>query len=187
MNWVDYLLLAILTVSVISGFTAGAARVGVGFIATFIGMFAAFWCYGITAAYIVDYVNSKAIANLIGFFLIFAGVLLLGGLIGRLLASLFKWIGLSWFDRLLGAAFGFIRGALVAIVLVTVLLAFAPAPPPPSIVDSRLLPYVLGASNVLAAATPHEVKDAFRQTKDKVKKIWDDLRHKPQRLRPQEV
>lgn len=187
MNWVDYLLITIVAVSVLSGFSAGAARVGVGFIATFVGIFAGFWSYGIAAAYIVDYVNSRAIANLIGFFLIFAGVMLLGALIGRLLASLFKWIGLSWFDRLLGAGFGFVRGTLAAVALVTVLLAFAPSPPPPSIIQSKMLPYVVDASNVLAAATPREVKDAFRETKDKVKKIWDDLRRKPVRLRPQEV
>lgn len=187
MNWVDYLLIAIIAVSVISGFAAGAARVGVGFIAAFIGIFAGFWCYGSAAAYIIDYVNSKAVANLIGFFVILAGVVLLGALLGRLLASLFKWIGLSWFDRLLGAAFGFVRGGLVAVAIVTVLLAFAPAPPPPSIIDSRMMPYVLDASNLLAAATPREVKDAFRETKQKVKKIWNDLRHRPERLRPQEV
>lgn len=164
----------------ISGFSAGAARVGVGFIATLVGIFAGFWCYGLAAAHIVDYVNSRALANLIGFLLIFAAVVLLGGLLGRLLAKLFRWIGLSWFDRLLGAAFGFVRGILVAVALVTVLLAFAPMPPPPSIVDSKLLPYVMDASNVLAAATPHEIKDAFRETQEKVKKIWDDLRHKPE-------
>lgn len=187
MNWVDYLLIGIVAVSVVSGFSAGAARVGVGFIAAFIGIFAGFWCYGMAAAHIVDYVNSKAIANLIGFFLIFTGVVLLGALIGRLLASLFKWIGLTWLDRLLGAAFGFVRGMLIAVALVTVLLAFAPSPPPPSIVDSRMLPYVVDASNVLASATPREVKDAFRETQEKVKKIWDDLRRKPGRLRREEV
>ena len=187
MNWVDYLLIAIVGFSVLSGFRIGAARVGVGFIAALVGIFAGFWCYGLVAAHILDYVNSRAFANLIGFVLIFTAVLVLGALIGRLLGSLFRWIGLSWFDRLLGAAFGFVRGILVAIALVTVLLAFAPAPPPPSIVESRMLPYVMDASNVLAAATPHEIKDAFRETKDKVKKIWDDVRHKPERLRREAV
>ncbi len=171
----------------LSGFSAGAARVGVGFIATFVGIFAGFWCYGLAAAHIVDYVNSRALANLIGFLLIFAAVIVLGGLLGRLLAKLFRWIGLSWFDRLLGAAFGFVRGILVAVALVTVLLAFAPMPPPPSILESKLLPYVMDASSVLAAATPHEIKDAFRETKDKVKKVWDDLRHKPRPIHREEV
>ena len=45
----------------------------------------------------------------------------------------------------------------------------------------------MDASNVLAAATPREIKDAFRETKDKVKKIWDDVRHKPERLRREAV
>lgn len=187
MNWVDYTLLVIVGCSVLTGFSAGAARVGVGFIAAFVGIFAGFWFYGLAAAHIVDYVNSRALANLIGFLLIFTAVLVLGALVGRLLASLFRWIGLSWFDRLLGAAFGFVRGVLVTVALVTVLLAFAPAPPPPSIVESRMLPYVMDASNVLASATPHEIKDAFRETQDKVRKIWDDLRRKPERLRREVV
>lgn len=187
MNWVDYLLIAIVGFSVIAGFSAGAARVGVGFIAAVVGMFAGFWCYGLAASHIIDYVNSRPLANLIGFLLIFTGVLVLGALIGRLLAKLFRWIGLSWLDRLLGAAFGFVRGMLVSVALVTVLLAFAPVPPPPSIVESKMLPYVMDASNVLATATPHEIKDAFRETKDKIRKIWDDLRRKPEHLRRESV
>jgi membrane protein required for colicin V production len=114
------------------------------------------------------------VANLIGFFAIFIGVCLVGAIVGQLLARLFKWIGLSWLDRLLGAGFGFIRGVVVAVALVTVLLAFSPSPPPRSVVESRLMPYMLDASNILATLTPRELKDAFRDTKDKVKKTWSD-------------
>ena len=67
----------------------------------------------------------------------------------------------SWYWLLMGA-------------LITVLLAFAPSPPPRSVLDSRLMPYMLDASNVLAALTPREVKDAFWDTKEKVKKAWSD-------------
>jgi len=174
MTWIDLVLAVVVGLSVLSGIRAGFARVGVGFVATIVGIFIGFWCYGIPAAYVRDYVSSKALANLIGFFLIFAAVLLLGSLIGRLLAALFKWIGLSWFDRLLGAGFGFVRGVVIAVAIVTVVLACAPSPPPAAIVDSRAMPYVLEASDILAAATPHEIKDAFRDTKDRVKKIWSD-------------
>lgn len=172
MSWIDILLVVVIGFSVLSGFSAGFARVGVGFIATILGIFLGFWCYGIAGAYVLDYVSSRTIANLIGFFAIFIGVLLIGAVVGQLLAKLFKWIGLSWLDRLLGAGFGFLRGVVIAVALITVLLAFAPSPPPRSVVDSRLMPYMLDASNILATLTPRELKDAFRDTKDKVKKTW---------------
>jgi membrane protein required for colicin V production len=173
-NWIDILLVLVIGFSILTGFTAGFARVGVGFIATLLGIFLGFWCYGIAAAYVVDYVSSRPIANLIGFFVIFIGVVFVGAVIGHLLAKLFKWIGLSWLDRALGAGFGLVRGVIIAAALVTVLLAFAPSPPPRSVVDSKLMPYTLDASNFLALLTPREVKDAFRDTKDKVKKTWAD-------------
>jgi len=171
-NWIDILLLLVIGFSVVSGFMAGFARVGIGFIATLLGIFLGLWCYGIAAEYIVDYVSSRAVANLIGFFVIFIGVVLIGAIVGSLLARLFKWIGLSWLDRLLGGGFGFVRGVVIAVAMVTVLLAFAPVPPPRSVVDSKLMPYMVDASNVLAAMTPREVKEAFRETRDKVKRAW---------------
>ena len=36
--------------------------------------------------------------------------LIVGAIVGRILAKFFKWAGLSWLDRLLGGAFGVVRG-----------------------------------------------------------------------------
>ncbi|MBV8819771.1 MAG: CvpA family protein, partial [Acidobacteriaceae bacterium] len=168
--------------SVVSGFSAGFARVSIGTAATFIGIFAGFWCYGLAGAYVQDYVSSRPVANLIGFVLVFGAVVIAGALLARLAAWIFKWIGLSWLDRMLGAGFGIVRGFLIAVAFVTVFIAFAPNPPPRSITDSKVLPYVMEASNVLSFATPHEIKDAFRETKEKVKRIWDShAAHQPLR------
>lgn len=185
MNWIDILLAIVIAVSVLTAFAAGFARAGIGFVAMIFGLFAGFWFYGIAGSYVIDYVSSRAIANLIGFFIIFFGVLIVGAVIGMILAKFFKWVGLSWLDRLLGGACGLVRGFVIAAGMATVLLAFAPSPPPRSVVDSRLLPYVINVSNVFAALTPHEIKDAFYATKDKVQNEWahhaerppDKLRH----------
>jgi membrane protein required for colicin V production len=179
MNWVDGVLILVAGVSILSGFAAGFARVGVGFVASTVGIFLGFWCCGIVGAYVLDYVSSRAIANLIGFFVIFIGVAIAGAILGNILARFFKWVGLSWFDRLLGGAFGVVRAIVIAAALVTVLLAFAPSPPPRSITDSRLLPYVADASAVLAYLTPHEIKDAFRDTRDKAHKAWSERASRP--------
>jgi membrane protein required for colicin V production len=172
MNWIDLVLVLVIGSSVLAGFAAGFARVGVGFAAMIVGMLCGFWFYGIVAADVIDYVSSRAIANLIGFFVILAGVLILGAIVGRILAKFFKWVGLSWLDRLLGGAFGVVRGFVIAAAMVTVLLAFAPSPPPPSVVGSKLLPYVIDVSDVLAALTPREIKDQFYATQDKLKSVW---------------
>ena len=174
MNWVDVLLLLVIGLSVASGFGSGFARVGIGFIAAVFGIVCGFWFYGVAAAYVLDYVSSRAIANLVGFFVIFLIIVVLGAIVGRILAKFFKWVGLSWFDRLLGGGFGLLRGVVIAIALVTVLLAFAPSPPPHSVTDSKLMPYVIDASNILSDITPREIKDSFQDTKDKVKRIWSE-------------
>jgi membrane protein required for colicin V production len=172
LNWIDLVLLVFIGASVLAGFAAGFARVGVGFAAMIVGLFGGFWFYGIVAAYVLDYVNSRAIANLIGFFVIFFGVMIVGAVVGRILAKFFKWVGLSWLDRLLGGAFGLVRGFVIAAGMVTVLLAFAPSPPPASVLNSKMMPYVIDVAELFAALTPHEIKDAFYATKDKVKAAW---------------
>lgn len=172
MNWIDLVLALVIACSIIAGFSSGFARVAVGFAAMILGILFGFWFYGIVAGYLIDYVTSRAIANLIGFFVILAVVLILGAVLGRILAKFFKWAGLSWLDRLMGGGFGLLRGFLIAAAMATVLLAFAPQPPPPSVVDSQLLPYVISVSGAMAALTPHEIKDPFYATKDKVKDMW---------------
>ena len=48
----------------------------------------------------------------------------------------------------------------------------------------KLLPYVAEASGFLAVLTPHEIKDAFRDTKEKAHKAWaENARRQPEGLR----
>jgi membrane protein required for colicin V production len=94
------------------------------------------------------------------------------------LAKIFRWTGLSWLDRLLGAGFGIVRGFLIAIALVSVLVAFAPRPLPDWIVRSRLLPWVARASDITASLAPKAVKEAYRDTLAEIHRLWDEqLRH----------
>ena len=112
--------------------------------------------------------SSRELAKLLGFLIVFGVFLVAGAIAGRTLAKLFRLIGLAWLDRLLGAVFGFVRAMIVVSVLVTVTVAFRPQ----SIEESKTLPYVIGASNALAAITPKEVKDKFHEAYEKLKKLW---------------
>ncbi|MBV8844276.1 MAG: CvpA family protein [Bryobacterales bacterium] len=174
MSFLDLLLALVLVASVITGFTAGFARAGVGFCAVIAGILFGYWFYGVPAAWMNTYLNSDTASDLLGFLVVFLAFVVAGALVGAALAKIFKWTGLTWLDRLLGGAFGIVRGALVSIALVSVLLAFAPRPLPGWIVDSRLLPYVAGASSVATAVAPRAVTDAFHNSLAEIRKLWDE-------------
>jgi len=184
-NLLDILLVVIVGASVAGGFMAGFARVGIGFIAAISGLVFGFWFYGIPAGWLHEHLTSKTLSNLLGFFVVFFAFVFAGALVGKLLSKLFKWTGLSWLDRLLGAAFGFARGALVAVAFIAVLMAFNPPPPPNWMVDSKILPYAIDASNMCAALAPSSIKEAFRESMRDVRKAWDDqLKRKPHKKDP---
>jgi catechol 2,3-dioxygenase-like lactoylglutathione lyase family enzyme len=96
-----------------------------------------------------------------------------GALFAKVTSKLFKWTGLSWLDRLLGGAFGLVRGALIAVVIIAVLLAFAPKPMPNWMVKSQVLPYAIEASNVIASLAPSAIKNAFRESMEELRRLWD--------------
>lgn len=183
LNWFDISLLLLVLVSVISGFRSGFARVAIGLGSTILGLLLALWSYRIPAAWFRPYVSSDTIADTIGFLLIFIAVCVLGGLVAAALAHLFKWIGLSWFDHLLGGAVGFVRGALVVAALVAAVVAFSPSPTPAFLNESRVLPYAQHVAYMVIAAAPHDVKDAFERQLEHLKHYRDELPgEKPKRL-----
>ncbi len=181
MNLLDLLLIAIVGGSVAFGFGAGFARAGIGFLATVTGILFGFWFYGIPAEWVHKFVGSVAFSNLVGFLVVFFVCTLIGGLIGKLLSKLFRWTGLSWLDRMLGAGFGLVRGGLIAAALVSVLMAFTPRPVPAWMTGSFVLPYAIGASNVIASLAPRALKEPVRQTVGEIRQAWDDQVRKSQK------
>jgi hypothetical protein len=50
-----------------------------------------------------------------------------------------------------------------------------------------VIPHILGAANVLAAVTPHEIKDAFYEAKDKVTELWQQRGKQNVQLKKQDL
>lgn len=176
MNWLDGILGLILLLSTISAAQKGFSREVIGIAAAIIGLICGVWFYGLAGSWLLPYVSSPHVANFIGFFIVFAGFIILGTLAGAILRRFVKAVGLSWFDRLLGGAFGLIRGALLGMAVITALVAFAPAvapdSAPASVANSRLSPYVLEAARVVVAIAPKELKDGFEQHYEQLKSYW---------------
>jgi membrane protein required for colicin V production len=171
LNWFDIVLAIVIVVSAIAGLRTGFARVVVGLAATIVGFLAGFWCYRMVAAKFEPWIATPALANILGFLIIFVGIAILGALIAAMLSRVLKWVGLSWFNHLLGGAAGFLRGVLVIAVLASVLVAFAPSPTPQYLQNSRVLPYANNLAAVLAELAPHQLKDSFLQQMQNLKQF----------------
>jgi membrane protein required for colicin V production len=185
MNWLDFVLLLILGVSVFTSLRKGLSREIIGLVTVVAALLLASWLYGTAGGFVEPYVSSPRIAHLIGFALVFIGVMLLGSVVSYVVGRFLRVTGLSIVDHLLGAAFGLLRGVLIAVALVLGLMAFSPAGAPPhSVVGSRVAPYVVDAARVVAALAPHEVREGFRKTYADVKAAWgktleDGIRNLP--------
>ena len=175
MNWLDWVLLLLLAVSIISSFRKGFSRELIGLIAVVVALVCGVWFYGAAGAFLLPYVSTKELAHFCGFLLIFIGVLIAGAIVGHLFSRLVKAAGLNWFDRLLGAGFGAVRGLLLAVALILAIVAFTPGEAPPrAVVQSRFAPYLIDAAHLVASMAPHELKEGFRKRYDRVKSIWED-------------
>lgn len=170
----DWILITILATSIITGLRAGFARVTIGLAAGIFGVLFGFWFYRMPAAWFAEYFESKAASSVLGFVVVFAAILIAGGLLARLIGRIFKWAGLTWLDRLLGAGFGFMRGAVIITGIATVVTAFAPNPPPKWIAQSEVMPYTEGFSKVLSAVAPRELKEKFDENLIRIRRLWDD-------------
>jgi membrane protein required for colicin V production len=184
-NWLDYVLLAIVLVSVIMSMRKGFSREIIGLAAALFALVLGMWFYGLAGSFLIPYVSSPRVANLIGFLLVVFAVLICGGLIGWIVSRFLRTIGLSFFDRLLGAIFGFARGLLIAIALLTAFTAFGPQVDSKtaasvvnsSVVNSRFAPYVLDASHTFVAIAPMELKSSFRRQYEQVKAALENNTH----------
>lgn len=172
LNGLDYLLLFLLVSSLVASLMRGFAREIAGLVALVLGVLLGMWFHGAVGAWFLPYVSSSEIADWLGFAVIFFGVTTLGGVVGFVIAKMISVAGLSLFDRLVGGAFGLLKGALLGAILVFAILAFSPQGPPQWVKQSMVAPYVTWTADVLAAMAPRQLKDVVNQNIAALRSLW---------------
>ena len=173
MNWLDYVLTALLGFSALRSFMRGFTREIIGLCASVAALILGMLFYARAGALLKPWITSDRGAHFAGFLLIVAGVLMIGAVIGSIVRRFVKAIGLSFFDRVLGGLFGLIRGALIAIALLTAWMAFGPRSDPKTAPDavlhSQIAPYLMTVSNIVVSVAPGELKRSFQQVYDEAR------------------
>jgi len=151
----------------------GFSREVIGLCAAIAALVLGMWFYGTAGNLVRTHLGSDRAANFVGFLMVFFAVLIAGGIVGAVVKRFISAVGLSFFDRLLGSAFGLLRGALIAIALLTAYIAFGPHTgtdtAPSGVVNSQIAPYLLGASGIFVDIAPMELKRSFREVYDQVR------------------
>jgi membrane protein required for colicin V production len=110
---------------------------------------------------------------LLGFLAILIGTMLVATLLGRLLSKTISAIGLGFLDRLGGAIFGLVRGALFVLVLLLAMTAFLPTGT--WMQTSLLAPYFLRGNHAVSFVMPSDLRlrlsDGFKHIRSP--QVWN--------------
>ncbi len=152
----DWLLIVILAWSTVLALVRGLLRELCSLAGLIAGVLLASWYYGLVARWLERWLPSEAAANITAFLLIAVGVGIAAGVIGRLFRRTASTIGLGVIDRLAGGIFGFVRGCLLATVVMLTIAAFAPSFS--ALRASRLAPYFLDAAHGISFIVPRDLQ-----------------------------
>ena len=158
MNFFDWFLVVILAYSTITAFLRGIILELFSIGGLIAGILFASWNYSPVATLLSNTLGhlSQSTWSILSFLLIAIGIMVLAGLLGKLLRNTAHTIGLGFFDRLLGAFFGFGRGCLIAVALFMSAAAFLPQST--WVANSSLAPYFLGGVHAVSFVVPKDLQ-----------------------------
>ncbi|MFC1901987.1 CvpA family protein [Chloroflexota bacterium] len=123
MNWLDIIILVIIVIPTLIGLKIGIIKAVLSMAGAFVGVILA-GRYYVMLAEQLTFISQPSIAKIAAFALILIGVMI----IAAVLASLVKWVVsvvlLGWVNRLGGAVFGFVLGAIFCGALLTIWAKF---------------------------------------------------------------
>ena len=164
MSFFDFLVIALVASSVVSGALRGIVRVLLTGVALIIGLLIAAQGYEAVGAILrgLHIVSSKEAANAGGFLLIMVVALVGGIFAARFISGGLRRVHLGWFDHLLGGAFGLLRGWAVCSILYLALTAFPVRIS--SVTEARTAPILAQGAKMLGVFTSQEVRKRFYES-----------------------
>jgi membrane protein required for colicin V production len=127
MNGLDWIVVAVLAISVISGFARGLVRTLFGLLGWILAAVVAFRFSDDVGNALLGSIHNTALRTALAMMVLFLLVGLVAGAAGAVCARMIRAVGLGVGDRVLGAAFGAVRG-LAFVMLAAVAAGFTGLP-----------------------------------------------------------
>jgi membrane protein required for colicin V production len=170
LNFLDVIVAVVLLASIVLSFIKGFVRELLGLGSLVLAFLLGAWFYRPVSSLFIEVVKTENIALFLGFAVVFLGTLLAGTLALWMTQKFIKFAKIQWFDRLLGGAFGFIRGWVLGSIFFLALTSFGLQSE--RVKSSQLAPYFLPGARVIAVAAPYDLKARFLVGYRAVEKWW---------------
>lgn len=154
---VDYIIIGVVLVSALVGIVRGFFREAVSIATWLVAIWVVYAYAGSAAEMLVSKVESPVVRLLVAGAALFIAVLLLGALLGYLVALMVQSTGLSGTDRVLGMVFGGVRGIILLALLLVLAVGLLPVEEEAWWGDSQLIPYVERVVAMLRDVLPPEL------------------------------
>ena len=123
MNWLDIVIAVVLIVAIFTGLRQGLIKAALSLAGLIIGVILASNFYQELGG-VMDFFPSEDVANVAAFIIILVVVMIIAAVLATLLKATAKAILLGWIDRLGGAIFGLLMGAIFMGALLAILVKF---------------------------------------------------------------
>lgn len=143
MIWIDYVILGIIFFSSVVSLMRGFLREFLSLLSWACAVFFSIKYYNHLAAYL-SYFEDSTVRNCISIILIFVISLITGAIVNYIINSLIVNTGLSSIDRVLGAFFGSLIGALIVSAFIFFIETFTNFSQTQGLQKSQLAPYFSG-------------------------------------------
>jgi membrane protein required for colicin V production len=142
-----------------------------------VGYVVAAWQYQHVANWLATFLKNEWLAEIVGFLIIFFGVVLLFAAAGRIARWVMKEAGLSGFDRFLGGVLGLLKGGLMVAVILMGMAAFTPTSK--LLESSQLAPYFLMVGRAAIWLAPPQLRARFYQGLDLLHRAPQNMNSTP--------
>lgn len=168
MTWFDWVLAGIIVLSILAAAAEGFFFELFSLGGAVLGFVLASWESWRFAPWFEPHVKSAAIANAVAFGMVFFATVILAGVAGKVTRWVMDKAGMRWVDRLLGAAFGLVRGVVVGTAVVWAATTFTPQAP--WLERSELSRYFLLTARIASWTVPAGLRQQFQEGVAQVRK-----------------
>lgn len=163
MNWVDFVIIGIIAVSVVVSFFRGFLREALSLLVWGLAIYFSLTYYGALEPLLPSgYGLPSTVRLVLSGIAILLGVLIIGGIFTWIIGSIFDKSGMSGTDRVAGILFGGLRGVILVVIIVLI-ISFLPFKDESWWKESKVVPHFTEMAEWVKVRLPDEIPAYFEQ------------------------